>query len=147
MEYFNYFGWEVSGTDYNNGTKNTLNFTGGIDNDGYIKVYLKGTKQNFVIQGKLRQRGDTLTGILELFCDNTLACLSIEISLKRKSSNIKALSSSSQEAGVDLSFSDVLENKKTDNCLPKRGTLIIKMKDGSKKIIDLSEAETITVVP
>jgi hypothetical protein len=32
-------------------------------------------------------------------------------------------------------------------CLPKQGTLIIKMKDGSKKIIDLSEAETITVVP
>ncbi len=39
---------------------------------------------------------------------------------------------------------------KTDNlekCLPKQGTLIIKMKDGSKKIIDLSEAETVTVVP
>jgi hypothetical protein len=32
-------------------------------------------------------------------------------------------------------------------CLPKRGTLIIKMKDGSKKIIDLTEAETVTVVP
>lgn len=32
-------------------------------------------------------------------------------------------------------------------CLPNQGTLIIKMKDGSKKIIDLSEAETITVVP
>jgi hypothetical protein len=32
-------------------------------------------------------------------------------------------------------------------CLPKQGTLIIKMKDGSKKIIDLSEAETVTVVP
>jgi hypothetical protein len=32
-------------------------------------------------------------------------------------------------------------------CLPKQGTLIIKMKDGSKKIIDLSEAETITLVP
>lgn len=32
-------------------------------------------------------------------------------------------------------------------CLPKSGTLIIKMKDGSKKIIDLNEAEEITVVP
>jgi hypothetical protein len=32
-------------------------------------------------------------------------------------------------------------------CLPAKGTLIVKMKDGSKKIIDLSEAETITVVP
>ena len=36
---------------------------------------------------------------------------------------------------------------KHSECLPKQGTLIIKMKDGSKKIIDLSEAETITVVP
>jgi hypothetical protein len=35
----------------------------------------------------------------------------------------------------------------SSDCLPKQGTLIIKMKDGSKKIIDLSEAETITVVP
>ena len=37
----------------------------------------------------------------------------------------------------------------TDNikCLPKKGTLIVKMKDSSKKIIDLSEAETVTVVP
>lgn len=33
------------------------------------------------------------------------------------------------------------------NCLPKQGTLIVKMKDGSKKIIDLSEAETVTIVP
>jgi len=35
----------------------------------------------------------------------------------------------------------------SSGCLPKQGTLIIKMKDGSKKIIDLSEAETVTVVP
>jgi hypothetical protein len=34
-----------------------------------------------------------------------------------------------------------------ESCLPKQGTLIVKMKDGSKKIIDLSEAETITIVP
>lgn len=38
------------------------------------------------------------------------------------------------------------ENKHGD-CLPKQGTLIIKMKDGSNKIVDLSEAKTITVVP
>lgn len=46
------------------------------------------------------------------------------------------------------SFSSSSKNK-TDisDCLPKQGTLIIKMKDGSKKIIDLSKAETITVVP
>lgn len=39
------------------------------------------------------------------------------------------------------------EASKNKDCLPKQGTLIIKMKDGSKKIIDLSEAETITLVP
>jgi hypothetical protein len=38
-------------------------------------------------------------------------------------------------------------NRSSADCLPKRGTLIVKMKDGSKKIIDLSEAETITLVP
>ena len=32
-------------------------------------------------------------------------------------------------------------------CLPKQGTLIVKMKDGSKQIIDLSKAETVTIVP
>lgn len=39
------------------------------------------------------------------------------------------------------------DGNKNGDCLSKQGTLIIKMKDGSKKIIDLSEAETITVVP
>lgn len=34
-----------------------------------------------------------------------------------------------------------------EKCLPKRGTLIIRMKDGSKRIVDLSEAETVTIVP
>jgi hypothetical protein len=32
-------------------------------------------------------------------------------------------------------------------CLPKQGTLVVKMKDGSKKIIDLSETQTVTIVP
>lgn len=36
---------------------------------------------------------------------------------------------------------------KNIDCLPKHGTLIVKMKDGSKKIIDLSDAETVTIVP
>jgi hypothetical protein len=39
------------------------------------------------------------------------------------------------------------DGNKNGDCLPKQGTLIIKMKDGTKKILDLSEAETITVVP
>ena len=39
------------------------------------------------------------------------------------------------------------QNVRRPDCLPKQGTLVVKMKDGSKKIIDLSEAETVTVVP
>lgn len=48
-----------------------------------------------------------------------------------------------QGGSTDLSK----EKSDTSVCLPKQGTLIIKMKDGSKKIIDLSEADTVTVVP
>ena len=33
------------------------------------------------------------------------------------------------------------------SCLPKQWTLIIKMRDGSKKIIDLAGADSITIVP
>jgi hypothetical protein len=56
-----------------------------------------------------------------------------------------AVSFNQQNEGVDLS--SFMEEKKSGDCLPKQGTLIIRMKDGSKKIIDLSEAETVTVVP
>lgn len=59
------------------------------------------------------------------------------------------------EFGQNRSSSGVTGSTATDpiapkthpECLSKQGTLIIKMKDGSKKIIDLSEAETITGVP
>lgn len=37
--------------------------------------------------------------------------------------------------------------KNSADCLPKHGTLVIKLKDGSRKIIDLGEAETVTIVP
>jgi hypothetical protein len=33
------------------------------------------------------------------------------------------------------------------NCVPKQGTLVIKMKDGSRRIIDLGETESVTIVP
>ncbi len=51
---------------------------------------------------------------------------------------------------LDATQESIRSRNKTDDlgkCLPKQGTLVIKMKDGSKKIIDLNEAETITVVP
>jgi hypothetical protein len=50
---------------------------------------------------------------------------------------------------TEASIRERRQRAKTDNleCLPKQGTLIVKMKDGSKKIIDLSEAETVTIVP
>lgn len=54
-------------------------------------------------------------------------------------------------SGLDPTTQGALDpsRNQTNNpeCLPKQGTLIIKMKDGSKKIIDLGEADTITVVP
>lgn len=57
-----------------------------------------------------------------------------------------------RQGGIDLSDfnpnnSASKDKTNSSNCFPKQGTLIIKMKDGSKKIIDLSEAEDITVVP
>ena len=57
-----------------------------------------------------------------------------------------AVNANKVTSSVDSAF---LDDFRIDysKCLPKKGTLIVKMKDGSKKIIDLSEAETITVVP
>jgi hypothetical protein len=49
--------------------------------------------------------------------------------------------------GLTQADVDAAVASRTGACLPKQGTLIIKMKDGSKKLIDLSEAETITIVP
>lgn len=125
---------EVSGTEYNNSSGITETFSGEIGDDGYLKVYLKGKTRSSVIQGRLRQRENTLTGILEQFCDDGIACLATEIRLTRNSLTQR----SSNVPNV---------NTNSANCLPKRGTLIVKMKDGSKKMIDLSEAQAITVVP
>lgn len=48
-------------------------------------------------------------------------------------------------------FDRILTGERTiergGKCFPPKGTLILKMKDGSKKIIDLSEAESVTIVP
>jgi hypothetical protein len=59
-----------------------------------------------------------------------------------------AVSINQQNESMDSTPSDIFgAEKKNGDCLPKQGTLIIRMKDGSKKIIDLSEAETVTVIP
>lgn len=49
--------------------------------------------------------------------------------------------------GSDFDTPIRLATDKKGDCLPKQGTLIVKMKDGTKKIIDLSEAEEVTIVP
>ncbi len=54
---------------------------------------------------------------------------------------------SKPKTGRGATFNIPEDKTHSSDCLPKQGTLIIKMKDGSKKIIDLSEAETVTVVP
>ncbi|MGA9769377.1 MAG: hypothetical protein WBV94_10070 [Blastocatellia bacterium] len=56
-------------------------------------------------------------------------------------------SKNTSSSGLSQADIDATLSSKPVECLPKRGTLIIKIKDGSKKIIDLSEAETVTVVP
>jgi hypothetical protein len=60
------------------------------------------------------------------------------------------LRQSGSGAGAVATTNDIdaaISVSRRGECLPKQGTLIIKMKDGSKRIIDLSEAETVTVVP
>lgn len=47
--------------------------------------------------------------------------------------------------GMDIS--DLIPKDNKADCFPKQGTLIVKMKDGTKKIIDLSEAQDVTIVP
>jgi hypothetical protein len=49
--------------------------------------------------------------------------------------------------GPTVADVNAAESSRRGECLPRQGTLIVKMKDGSKKIIDLSEAETVTIVP
>lgn len=56
-----------------------------------------------------------------------------------------AVDAGQSPGGVDLS--DLIPKDTKADCLPKQGTLIVKMKDGSKKIIDLSEAQEVTIVP
>lgn len=52
-----------------------------------------------------------------------------------------------QEKRITDADLTALRSSTRAECLPKQGRLIVKMKDGSKKIIDLSEADEITLVP
>jgi hypothetical protein len=58
-----------------------------------------------------------------------------------------AVTFASSTGGSVADLVDSINKTQDVRCLPPKGTLVIKMKDGSKKIIDLSEAETVTVVP
>jgi hypothetical protein len=51
------------------------------------------------------------------------------------------------DANRDMTGVGERSQKDIGNCVPKQGTLVIKMKDGSRKIIDLGETETVTIVP
>ena len=65
-----------------------------------------------------------------------------QVNSTAESENLDPLVTATQASIRSDNKADYLEK-----CLPKKGTLIIKMRDGSKKIIDLSEAETVTIVP
>jgi len=80
-----------------------------------------------------------------------LVVLSIHISEGRYESSVGGRYRLRIEGAVDLgqngSAPISTDGTSSSGCLPKQGTMIIKMKDGSKTIVDLSETETITVVP
>jgi hypothetical protein len=75
---------EITGTesDKSGGTKGKL--SGFIDEDGYVKLFLKDSEANNTIKGTLEKRGIRLTGKLKIYCSNGNLCGNLEIILKRK---------------------------------------------------------------
>jgi hypothetical protein len=130
---------KVTGVEFDKTSGEKANMSGFIDEDGYINVTVRYSSGIVTIKGVLEKKGTRLVGTLKQTCVSTgSSCATIEIVLNRASLDRPTQMPDSMRQG---SKTDYLE------CLPKQGTLIVKMKDGSKKIIDLSEAETVTIVP
>jgi hypothetical protein len=74
---------DVKGTEFDKtgGDKGTI--SGFIDDDGYIKVFVK-YETTVTIKGVLEKRGIRLTGTLKQTCSSGSVCASIEMILKRK---------------------------------------------------------------
>jgi hypothetical protein len=74
---------DVKGTEFDKtgGDKGTI--SGFIDEDGYIKVFVK-YDTTVTIKGVLEKRGTRLTGTLRQTCSSGDVCATIEMILKRK---------------------------------------------------------------
>jgi hypothetical protein len=135
---------KVTGVEFDktSGTKGTI--SGFIDEDGYIKIFVR-YSNSVSINGVLEKKGTRLIGTLKQLCNygsNNTICATIDIILNAQNKSTSGISNGEQTTQRGIVTQDCL------NAVVKtKGTLIIKMKDGSKKIIDLSEAEAIMVVP
>jgi hypothetical protein len=100
-----------------------------------LSVHIRNWTYDTSVGGKYRIRID---GPVDVSKDKPFGPKELDALL---ASRDKAANSSGSTVG------SILRDMDQRGCLPKQGTLIVKMKDGSKKIIDLSEAETVTIVP
>jgi hypothetical protein len=130
----------VTGTEYDKTTGQKGELSGFVDSDGYFDLFLKYEK-TYKLKGTLTKRGNRLTGVLKQFSGNiVVSTTDITLTAQNKSTNGISNDDPTMQRGVVVK--DCL-----DTILNMKGTLIITMKDGSKRIIDLSEAKKITVVP
>ena len=130
---------KVTGVEFDKTGGSKGSMSGFIDEDGYINVFVRYDSGTVTIKGVLEKKGTRLIGTLKQTCTDGSVCATIEIVLNNQSKPIGGI--------TGITPTDTRAPANNLNCLPKQGTLIIKMKDGSKKIVDLSDAETVTVVP
>lgn len=76
---------EVTGVEFDKTGGDKGELKGFIDEDGFIKVFLKYDSGTSTIKGVLEKRGTRLTGSLKQTCsDGKSTCVNIEIILNRK---------------------------------------------------------------
>jgi hypothetical protein len=121
---------QVTGVEFDKTGGEKGDISGFIDEDGYIKVFVKYDSGTVTIKGVLEKKGTHLTGSFKQTCSSGSQCANIEMVLNTGNTP-----------------TDTRASANNLRCLPKQGTLIIRMKDGSKRVVDLSDADTFTVVP
>jgi hypothetical protein len=131
----------VTGTEYDKTTGQKGELSGFIDGDGYVDLFLKYTEKSYKVKGTLSRRGSRLTGVLKQYSGN-MVVFTTDITLTAQNKSTGGISADDPTTQRGVVVRDCL-----DTILNMKGTLIITMKDGSKRIIDLSEANKITVVP
>lgn len=75
---------EVTGVEFDKTGGDKAGLKGFIDEDGYIKVFVKYDSGTYTIKGVLEKKGTRLTGTLKQMCSSgTSVCVNIEIILNR----------------------------------------------------------------